>query len=75
MPEYICRIGPYDTPSEVTAFDEEEAAEQFAKGTAVSEWPSDMEVSEWPSDMEVMVDGVAYLVTIEAMPVFAASKK
>ena len=68
MPEYICRIGPYDTTSEVAAFDEEEAAEQFAEAYCAS-------VSEWPADMEVIVDGVTYLVAIEANPVFSASKK
>ena len=68
MPKYICKLGPSDTPSEVDAFDEEESAETFVEGYCAA-------VSEWPADMEVLVDDLAYIVTIEAVPKFSASKK
>ena len=68
MPKYLCRLGPSDTPSEVDAFDEEEAAETFAEGV----FADDIEL---PEDVNVLVDDVAYTVTIKAVPKFSASKK
>ena len=68
MPEYMCKIGPDGCPSQVHAYDEVEAAEKFAEEQCVS-------VDEWPSDMEVVVDDVAYIVTVESLPTFSAIMK
>ena len=72
MPKYLCKLDASDTPSEIDAFDEEEAAEVFADSYFDGKTNS-MILSF--KDIEVLVDDVAYVVTIKAVPRFTASKK